>query len=124
MTQVLEGRTGLQNVPRSCWNVGCCRLLAAGAGCRRRRSVIEFACRARRYVLDFAYLEPRLGLEVDGHGTHASRRERAADNTRMNALENAEWTIRRFTYEQVMGDPVVVASTVRSALGAIPKSGL
>jgi very-short-patch-repair endonuclease len=34
----------------------------------------------------------------------------------MNALENVGWSIRRFTYEQVVRDPLTVAATVRTAL--------
>ena len=73
------------------------------------------------YELDFAYVEQRLGLEVDGHGTHATRRARAADNVRMNALENAHWTIRRFSFEQVEHDSAAVAATVRSALASVKR---
>lgn len=68
------------------------------------------------YILDFAFTHERVGIEVDGHGTHATRRERAADNVRMNALENAGWSIRRFSYEEVTRDAPLVAATVRAAL--------
>ena len=64
----------------------------------------------------FAYVSRRIAIEVDGHGSHATRRERAADNVRGNALVAAGWTLRRFTYEQVMHDAATVAATVRIAL--------
>ena len=53
---------------------------------------------------------------VTEHGRHV--KQYAADNVRMNALENADWSIRRFTYEEVTGDPLAVAATVRAALDA------
>jgi very-short-patch-repair endonuclease len=124
MTQVLDGRFAPLNVPRSVLERRMLRLLQRA---RLPDPVVGHRIRlasSTAYVLDFAYLDQRLGLEVDGHGTHATRRERAADNTRMNALENAGWTIRRFTYEQVVHDSVAVASTVRAALEAPPRSPL
>jgi very-short-patch-repair endonuclease/predicted transcriptional regulator of viral defense system len=116
MTQVLEARLALRNIPRSVLERRMLRLLQRA---RLPDPVVGHPVRlssSQPYLLDFAYLDQRLGLEVDGHGTHAKRRERAADNTRMNALENAGWSIRRFTYEQVMHESVAVASTVRAAL--------
>jgi very-short-patch-repair endonuclease len=68
------------------------------------------------YVLDFAYVDEGLGLELDGHGSHATRAQRAADNRRAGQLGDVNWTLRRFTYEQVMRDSSAVASAVRSAL--------
>ena len=77
-----------------------------------------------KYVLDFAYLDERLAIEVDGHGTHATRAQRAADNVRMNALESAGWTVRRFTFEQVMTESPGVAAAVRAALASTSRARL
>jgi len=71
-----------------------------------------------KYEIDFAYVSRRIGIEVDGHGSHATRRERAADHARANDLVAAGWTLRRFTYEQVIRDPATVAATLRIALEA------
>jgi very-short-patch-repair endonuclease len=119
MTQVLNGRLTVSAIPRSVLERRMLRLLeraklprpTVGHRVRLSPSVV--------YELDFAYLDRKLGIEVDGHGTHAARRQRAADNDRMNALENADWTIRRFTYEQVIHDSASVAATVRSALATL-----
>jgi very-short-patch-repair endonuclease len=118
MTQVLDGRLALDNVPRSVLERRMLRLLE-----RARLPKPEVGHRVRLsestvYILDFAFLHERVGIEVDGHGSHATRRQRAADNVRMNDLENADWSIRRFTYEQVTNDPLAVAATVRAALNA------
>jgi very-short-patch-repair endonuclease len=66
--------------------------------------------------LDAAYVACKLGFELDGHGTHATRTQRAADNARANALGDLGWTLRRFTYEQVVNDGPTVVRAVRNAL--------
>jgi very-short-patch-repair endonuclease len=65
--------------------------------------------------IDAAYVECMLGFELDGHRTHATRAERAADNRREHMLRDSGWDIRRFTYEQVMDDGPAVARAVKSA---------
>jgi very-short-patch-repair endonuclease len=118
MTQILDGRLAVERVPRSVLERRMFTLL-------RRAGLPEpevgFRVRdldGRAYILDFAYTDARLGLELDGHGSHATRRERAADNVRGNALADAGWRLRRFTFEQVMRDPAAVATAVRQALVA------
>ena len=76
---------------------------------------------SRRVEIDFAYPDRCLGIEVDGHGAHATRRQRAADNDRANALADAGWTLRRFTYEQVIFDERFVEASVRRAIATPPK---
>ena len=70
------------------------------------------------FELDFASPGLRLGVETDGHGSHATRSERAADADRQNKLEDAGWTIRRLTYEQIMFDEPHVVQTVKRAIKA------
>lgn len=116
MTQVLDGRLAANRVPRSVLERRMMRLLS---GARLPCPIGSYRVRVSptvEYELDFAYVECRLGLEVDGHGSHATRRERAADNLRANLLANCGWTLRRFTYEQVTHEPAMVAATIRAAL--------
>ena len=116
MSQILDRRVAPDRVPRSVLERAMLRLLS------RAGLPVPTACHRVRlspstvYELDFAYVSKRLGLELDGHGSHATRRQRAADNVRANALSDAGWTLRRFTYEQVMHQPAGVASAVRAAL--------
>ncbi len=70
----------------------------------------------RRAYIDAAYPALLLGWELDGHGAHATRRQRAADNTRAGALADLGWDLRRFTYEQVMDGGGAVLRGVRAAL--------
>lgn len=116
MTQVLEGRLAIERVPRSVLERRMLSLL-------RRSGLPDPAiahrvrgANGREYELDFAYVQRRLGIELDGHGSHATRSQRAADNVRANALGDAGWALRRFTYEQVMHRSAAVATAVRSAL--------
>jgi very-short-patch-repair endonuclease len=116
MTQILEARVAEKRVPRSVLERRMMRLLSRAGlpeptGSYRVRVSPELV-----YELDFAYVDVRLGLEVDGHGSHATRRNRAADNDRANELGNHGWRLRRFTYEQVMHRPAAVAAIVRAAL--------
>ena len=102
MTQILDGRLALERIPRSVLERRMRRLLASAGlplpvGCHR----VKLAD-GTRYEIDFAYVEQRIAIEVDGHGSHATRRQRAADNVRASALQDAGWTLRRFTYEQVV----------------------
>src|SRR5262245_31884615 len=66
--------------------------------------------------IDAAFVELVLGFELDGHGSHATRAQRAADNKRANALRDVGWDIRRFTYEEVMREGTSVARAVRVAI--------
>jgi very-short-patch-repair endonuclease len=72
----------------------------------------------RRVYIDAAYPTLTLGFEIDGHGSHATRKQRAADNRRASALADLGWDLRRFTYEQVMDDGPAVVRAVRSAITA------
>jgi len=66
--------------------------------------------------VDAAYPHLRLGFEIDGHRWHASRAQRAADNRRANDLANLGWDVRRFTADQIVGEPARVADAVRIAI--------
>jgi very-short-patch-repair endonuclease len=119
MTDIRTGRLDVGRVPRSVLERRMRRLLAA-AGLPMPESRHWVQTRSGHwYEFDFAYVRERLGLEVDGHGTHATRRSRAQDNRRGARLEDSGWSIRRFTYEQVRFEPAEVARTVREALASI-----
>ena len=68
--------------------------------------------------LDFAFVALMLAIEVDGHGSHATRAERRRDNRRENELRLLGWTVLRFTYEQVCFEPEYVADVISRALAA------
>ena len=68
--------------------------------------------------LDFAYRDIGLGIEVDGNLAHATPRQRASDNARANSLALRDIQLLRFTYEEVLHEPEMVAATVQSHLRA------
>jgi very-short-patch-repair endonuclease len=68
--------------------------------------------------IDFLYGDLGLGVEVDGNIAHATPRQRSADNQRANDIELRDIRLIRFTYEQVVHEPEMVAATVRSHLRA------
>ena len=68
--------------------------------------------------LDFAYRDLALGIEVDGNIAHATPRQRASDNARANDLALRDIRLIRFTYDEIMREPEMVAATVRSHLRA------
>jgi REase_MTES_1575 len=65
--------------------------------------------------LDLAYIEPRLGIEYDGEH-HWTSEAIQKDLRRQNALRALGWTLLRFTADDVLRNPSLVTSQVRSAL--------
>jgi very-short-patch-repair endonuclease len=72
----------------------------------------------RDAFVDFAFPQHRIAIEVDGHTSHATRAQRAADSQRMNQLALAGWTVLRFTYEDVTQRGPYVLGAIRAASAA------
>jgi very-short-patch-repair endonuclease len=70
----------------------------------------------KRYRIDFAYPDQMIAIEVDGEEGHVSKRERQRQVTRQNDLVGAGWTVLRFTWDDVVLRPDVVARRIRQAL--------
>jgi very-short-patch-repair endonuclease len=68
------------------------------------------------YVVDFMWREARLVVEVDGRGTHATRRAFQEDRERDGRLAVAGYRVVRFTWWDVTRRPAVVADRVRRLL--------
>jgi hypothetical protein len=116
MTQILDGRLAVERVPRSVLERRALDILDRAGLPMPELGFGVRVLSGRVYKLDFAYVQQRVGIELDGHGSHATRTARAADNVRANALGDVKWRLRRFTYEQVMREPAAVAAAVKSAL--------
>lgn len=94
-----------------------CRLLLEDAGLRPFET--QHVVRVGRDLIgrvDFAWPEQRLVVEVDGFAFHADRSTYRNDRRRGNALVLAGWRVLRFSWEDVVGAPQVVAAQVRRAL--------
>lgn len=69
--------------------------------------------------VDFAYPDLRLAIEVDGFEAHGTPRQMSRDFVRQNGLVPLGWHVLRFTWEQVVRQPEMVAATIRAALVAL-----
>ena len=59
-----------------------------------------------RYVdLDAAYVEARVGVELDGARYHSSREDRERDMRRDTALATLGWVSLRYSYRRLTGEP-------------------
>lgn len=66
--------------------------------------------------VDFLYPELALVIEVNGHGSHSTKRQRDADALRANELQLAGYSVLQFSYDQVVHQPAMVIATVARAL--------
>jgi hypothetical protein len=70
------------------------------------------------YEVDFLWRAGRLIAETDGRESHGTRAAFEHDRARDARLTVAGYRVVRFTYRQVLREPKVVASVVRSLLRA------
>lgn len=77
---------------------------------------------AGRFVarVDAAFPERRLAIEVDGYEHHSSPEAFQRDRTRQNRLVALGWTVLRFTWDDVVKRPEMVAQTIREAIDRLP----
>ena len=68
------------------------------------------------YEPDFLWRRERLVAESDGRETHLTRRAFERDRRRDQRLMLAGWRVVRFTWDQVVDEPAVVAATLRGLL--------
>jgi len=73
-----------------------------------------------RVRLDALYEDQRLVVEVGGHATHATRRQRQVDAERRARLVAAGLRVVDFTYEDVVERPRYVVATIARLLGLEP----
>jgi very-short-patch-repair endonuclease len=68
------------------------------------------------YKADFAWPALKLIVEVDGYATHSSRAAMTRDRRRDVRLQQAGWTVLRFTTLQVELEPYAVLAQVAHAV--------
>lgn len=66
--------------------------------------------------VDFVFLKARLIVEADGFEFHSARADYRKDRRRANAYTRGDWSLLRFTWEDVMADPGYVVEAVRYEL--------
>jgi very-short-patch-repair endonuclease len=89
-------------------------LHSAGAPLPRMQTVLRVDGRVAR--VDAFYEAHRLVVEVAGHRTHSTRRDRQADNERRLALELEGYRVLEFTYEDVTERPDYVVERILARL--------
>jgi hypothetical protein len=116
LARILERRAELAGIPRSVLERRMLTLL-------HRHHIPLPACQVpvrrpdgRLAYLDFAYRDLGLGIEVDGNTAHATPAQRSADNDRANGITLKDIRLIRFTYQQVIHQPDLVATTIRTHL--------
>ena len=72
----------------------------------------------RKVRIDLAWPPFWLGVEIDGHGYHSTRSERAYDAERDNELSLVGWNMLHFTTGQVFKQPGLVGNTIWRPLQA------
>lgn len=65
-----------------------------------------------RYIADFACEQLKLIIEIDG-GVHDRDDIILRDHLRQEELEQLGWTVLRFTNDEALGRPELIAATVR-----------
>jgi very-short-patch-repair endonuclease len=66
--------------------------------------------------VDLCWDDAGLIVELAGHATHSTRRDRQRDAERAARLRLAGWRLVEFTYEDVVERPGYVAEMIRSHL--------
>jgi very-short-patch-repair endonuclease len=77
---------------------------------------------AGRFIarVDAAVPDCKLAIEVDGFEHHSSPEQFQRDRTRQNRLVALGWTVLRFTWDDVVRRPALVAQTIREAINRLP----
>jgi very-short-patch-repair endonuclease len=70
----------------------------------------------RKFWIDFAFNELMLGIEVDSAMFHSSYSQKAHDASRQELLEEAGWTIIRFTSKQILSEREATKSALKKAV--------
>ena len=118
LATLLDTRRALKATPHSVLERRMLRLLRAAGLPEPECQVRVPRADGRVAFLDFAYVPIQLGIELDGHAWHATALQRQRDHERQNHVVVADWTILRFTFNDVARRPDYVASIVRRALVA------
>ncbi len=71
--------------------------------------------------VDFAYPGARLLVEADGFEFHSERADYRQDRRRANAYALADWSLLRFSWEDVTLDPDYVVATVQAELAKVAR---
>ncbi len=94
------------------------RILRAAGLPLPRTQVVRQGRGGRRARVDLFRDDAGLVVELAGQGTHATRRQRQADDERAARLGLAGWRVVEFTYEDVVERPAYVLEIIAAYLAA------
>src|SRR5580765_2218127 len=72
------------------------------------------------YTIDLAFRAARLAVEVDGWAWHVDAGRFRNDRRKGNAITQAGWSLLRFTWHDLNGEPARVIADIRRALAQPP----
>lgn len=75
------------------------------AGLPKPQTQFEVTIDGQLFYIDLFYERAGLAIELSGHGTHATRRERQDDAERAALIESLGYHVVTFTYEDVTERP-------------------
>ena len=105
--------------PRSgSWLETRARTVLLDAGLPRPHAQVPVVTSAGTRYVDLGYPDVRIGIEIDGRGSHDTPDAVYADRHRQNAVQLRGWTLLRFTWFDVVRRPEWVVDCVRRALAA------
>ncbi len=94
------------------------RILRAAGLPPPRTQVVRRGVGGSRARVDLFFEDARLVVELAGHASHATRRQRQADDERAARLGLAGWRVVQFTYEDVVERPAYVVEMIAAYLVA------
>lgn len=99
------------------------RVLLVQNGLTPDHTQLEIRDERGRFVarVDFAWLRARLIVEADGFEFHSARGDYRKDRRRGNAFCRLDWSLLRFTWEDVRLHPEYVLEAVRFELAKPPR---
>jgi very-short-patch-repair endonuclease len=68
------------------------------------------------YVVDIAFIDQKVAVEIDGFAFHSDAASFQHDRTRQNVLIANGWTVLRFTWQDITGQPASVLANVRRSI--------
>ena len=92
------------------------RIIAATGLAAPRAQVVRRGHGGACARVDLYWDDAKLVVELAGHGTHATRRQRQADDERAARLTLAGYTVVEFTYEDVVERPEHVVAMIAAFL--------
>jgi hypothetical protein len=105
-----------------CWGSATIRALLLrtgnGAHSELERLAVSILRDAGITGFDIAFVDRRIAIELDGYAFHSGASAFRRDLRRGNRLMKDGWTVRRFSWDDLLGDPESFLATIIQLLSA------